>query len=271
MPLPNEITALQLNRLIGTPDCPAIVDVCVDADFRDDPNLIPGSMRHPHTDLPGLVERLGGKPCIVVCQKGRKLSQGAAAWLRGEGLAADYLRGGMYGWRDTPGTMRVPAGKIPGTVGEPTLWVTRHRPGIDGIACLWLIRRFVDPAARFLFVAPSEVTAVAGRFGATAVDEDGAVRSHRGDHCSFDTMLDEFQLHSPALDNLARVVRAAGTDRHDLSPQAAGLLAVWAGLSRQHEDDQRLLRAGLELCDALFSWACDRVDEGHERPADRCP
>ncbi|MFY0632503.1 MAG: chromate resistance protein [Vannielia sp.] len=267
MAAPNEITPAQLLRLIGTPDCPAIVDISIDPDFNADPFLIPGAFRHPHTDIPGLIARLNGRRCVVTCQKGIKLSQGLAAWLRGDGIEAEYLSGGMYGWRDAPGTFRVPAAAIPAPVEGATLWVTRHRPKIDRIACPWLIRRFVDPGARFLFVSPAEVEGVAERYGATPFDIEGGFWSHRGARCSFDTMCDEFALHSDALDRLATVIRAADTDRHDLSPQAAGLLALSVGLSRQYRDDQAQLTAGLTLYDALYRWARDGFDEGHDWPA----
>jgi hypothetical protein len=159
----------------------------------------------------------------------------------------------------------VPAAALPAT----HLWVTRHRPKIDRIACPWLIRRFVDPAARFLFVAPSEVAAVADRFDATAFDIEGVHWSHRDDTCTFDTMIAEFGLSTPALDRLALVVRAADTDRHDLSPQAAGLLAISVGLSRQFRNDLEQLEVGMTVYDALYRWARDGHDEGHDWPAGR--
>jgi rhodanese-related sulfurtransferase len=95
MAAPNEITVSQLLRLIGTPEAPVIVDISIDPDFTDDPYLIPGSFRHPHTDLPELMTRLQGRACVVTCQKGIKLSQGLVAWLRSDGFDAEYLQGGM--------------------------------------------------------------------------------------------------------------------------------------------------------------------------------
>lgn len=148
-------------------------------------------------------------------------------------------------------------------------WITRERPKIDRIACPWLIRRFVDPAAEFLFVVPAEVTAVADRFTATPFDIERVPFSHRGDRCSFDAMLDDFHLHTEPLDRLALVVRAADTDRHDLSPQAAGLLAISVGLSRQHRDDLAQIEAGMAVYDALYRWARDGYEEGHDWPAGR--
>lgn len=269
MAAPNEITPAQLLRLIGIPNAPALADVCTDEDFAADPYLIPGSFRHPHSDIEGLKARLNGRRCVVICQKGLKLSQGAAAWLRNDGLAAEYLQGGMYAWRDLQGAPRVPFIALPAPVGGSTLWVTRHRPKIDRIACPWLIRRFADPEARFLFVSPSEVAGVAERFGATPFDVEDVFWSHRGEHCTFDTMLDEFDLRTPALDTLARVVRGADTNRHDLAPEAAGLLALSVGLSRQYKDDHQQLEAGMTLYDALYRWARDGQGEGHDWPADR--
>ncbi|MBV2360914.1 chromate resistance protein [Thalassococcus sp. CAU 1522] len=268
MPALNQISVTQLNRLIGTPDCPEIVDISIDPDFAEDPFLIPGSFRHPHTDIPGLIRRLNGRTCIVTCQRGIKLSQGLVAWLRQDGIAAEYLQGGMYAWRDAPDALRVPAQAIPAPIDGATLWVTRHRPKIDRIACPWLIRRFVDRQARFLFVSPAEVMGVADRYGATPFDMVGVPFSHRGANCTFDTMLDAFALHCPALDRMADVIRGADTDRHDLHPAAAGLLALSVGLSRQYRDDNTQLQAGMALYDALFRWARDGHDWPHTTGTD---
>ncbi|MGI9394755.1 MAG: chromate resistance protein ChrB domain-containing protein [Boseongicola sp.] len=267
MAAPNEITVDQLNRLIGTPECPAIADISIDPDFEEDPYLIPGSFRHPHTDIVGLINKIGSQRVVVACQRGIKLSQGLVSWLRSEGIEAEYLKGGMYAWREAPDTVRVPANAIPQRINGATLWVTRHRPKIDRIACPWLIRRFVDPSAKILFVSPQEVLGVADRYGATPFDFEDVHFSHRGINCTFDTMLDEFCLHTVALDRLADVVRAADTNTHDAAPQAAGLLAISVGLSRQYKDDHAQLDAGLKLYDALYRWARDGFDEGHDWPA----
>lgn len=269
MAAPNVITPAQLMRLIGTPTAPVIVDISIDPDFTDDPFLIPGSFRHPHSDIPGLIERLQGRRCVITCQQGIKLSQGLVAWLRNDRHTAEYLEGGMYAWRDHPDSLRVPAASIPPPVGGSTLWVTRHRPKIDRIACPWLIRRFVDPSARFLFVSPPEVAGVADRYCATPFDVENVFFSHRGANCTFDTMLDEFHLHSPALDRLARVIRSADTNNHDLSPESAGLLALSVGLSRQYRDDHAQLDAGMALYDALYRWARDGQNETHDWPTGR--
>ena len=150
-----------------------------------------------------------------------------------------------------------------------TAWVTRSRPKIDRITCPWLIRRFVDPAAVFLFVAPAEVHAVAERFNAAPFDIEGVFWSHRGDGCTFDTMLDELGLRTASLAKLSTVVRAADTARLDLAPEAAGLLAASLGLSRMYSDDLEQLAAGMTLYDAFYRWARDASDETHDH--DRPP
>lgn len=264
MPGPTHISVSQLARLVGTPDAPTIIDVRLAEDFKAHPHLIPTAIRLDHGEIETLANSLAGRRVVVVCQRGRKLSEGAAALLRTHGVAAETLEGGTEAWGAASLPM-VPAATLPAT----NLWVTRHRPKIDRIACPWLIRRFIDPSARFLFVSPSEVADVAARFGATPFDIDGVFWSHRGDTCTFDTLITEFNLSSPALDRLATVVRGADTDRHALAPQAAGLLAISVGLSRMFRDDLEQLATGITLYDALYRWARDGFDEGHDWPAAR--
>ncbi len=264
MPQPNQMAPAQLARLVGLPDAPAIVDVRLPEDLASDPRLIPGSFLLTHTACDPAPARLRERRVVVVCARGRKLSEGVAALLRTQGIVAEVLEGGSTAWA-TADLPMVPMAALPAS----NLWVTRHRPKVDRIACPWLIRRFVDPAARFLYVAPSEVAAVAERFGATPFDIEDVFFSHRGEHCSFDTMVDVFGLSTPALERLAMVVRAADTDRHDLAPQAAGLLAISVGLSQQFRDDLAQLEAGMVVYDALYRWARDGFEEGHDWPAGR--
>lgn len=266
MPSPTEITVPQLSRLIGTPKAPALIDICVDDDFNNDPRLIPGAFRHPFQEIAVLAPKLAGKRVVVICQQGRKLSQGAAAILRNLGIAAETLEGGVFAWRDA-GEPMLPVVKLPERNAEGrTVWVTRHRPKIDRIACPWLIRRFVDPDALFLFVSPTEVLHVAEKFEGTPFDVEGVFLSHRHDHCSFDVMIEEFALVTEPLQKLALIVRAADTNRHHLAPEAAGLLAASLGLSRMYRNDLEQLEAGMLLYDAFYRWARDAVDEGHDWP-----
>lgn len=266
MPAPNEITVPQLNRLIGTPECPRIVDVCIDPDFDDDPFFIPTSVRHSHQDAPGLMHQNSVQKTVIVCQKGKKLSQGLAAWLRSAGQSAEYLAGGKQAWRAAEDTACLPADRLPAPIHGSTLWVTRQRPKLDRVACPWLIRRFIDPAARFLFVGSAEVLDVAERFGATAFDVEGAPFAHQGDRCSFDAILAAFGLNTPALNRMADIIRAADTGHSERVPQSAGLLALSIGLSRQYRDDTAQLEAGMSLYDALYRWARDGYEETHGAP-----
>jgi rhodanese-related sulfurtransferase len=263
MPQFGLITPAQTMRLIGTPEAPTIIDVRTDEDVAALPRMVPTARHIPHRQIASL----SGPPghAVVVCTKGRKLSEGAAAWLRSLGWQAEVLEGGSLAW-EAAGLPMTPLATLP-TPGSA--WVTRHRPKIDRIACPWLIRRFIDPTARFLFVAPAEVAEVADRFGAIPYDIAGVTFSHRGDACSFDALLDDFALHCEPLDRLATVIRGADTDRHDLAPQAAGLLALSVGLSRMYRDDLAQLEAGIALYDALYRWARDGHEEGHDWPAGR--
>ena len=263
MPQFGQITPTQAFRLIGTPDAPTVFDVRTDEDIAALPRLVPTARRRPHTDVATLTDPPGR--AIVVCTKGLKLSEGAAGLLRTMGWQAEVLEGGTLAWEGA-GLPMLPLAIMP-TPGAP--WVTRHRPKIDRIACPWLIRRFIDPTARFLFVAPTEVQAVADRFDAIPYDIEGVTFSHRGDLCSFDALLDDFQLHTEPLDRMATVIRGADTDRHDLAPQAAGLLALSVGLSRMYRDDLQQLDAGIDLYDALYRWARDGHEEGHDWPQGR--
>ncbi len=226
MPSPTEITVPQLSRLIGTAAAPLLLDVRIEEDYKLDPDFIPTSVRCPHRQVAKLGAELKGKHVVVYCQKGKKISQGATAILRNHGINVESLEGGHFAWRDA-GQLLVPADKIPPRNADgQTVWVTRHRPKIDRMACPWLIRRFIDSNAQFLFVAPAEVQGVVEKFDATPFDIEDVFWSHRGDRCTFDTMIDEFGLETEALSRLATIVRGADTNRHDLAPQAAGLLEV---------------------------------------------
>jgi hypothetical protein len=209
------------------------------------------------------------RSAVVICRKGLKLSEGAAAWLRHAGVAAETLDGGFEAWKASK-LPTVPVAKLPplDALGR-TVWVTRSRPKIDRIACPWLIRRFVDPKAVFLFVAPSEVEAVGERFGAMPFDTENVFWSHRGDLCTFDVMIEEFGLSTPPLDRLATMVRAADTGRPELSPEAPGVMAASLGLSRMFDDDLAQLDAGMLVYDAFYRWCRDATGEAHNWPTGR--
>ncbi len=274
MPSNTDITVAQLTRLIGLPPrgpngALAIIDVRDDADTAADPRLLPCALKRDWDKTAAWIDAWNPAPgtrAVVVCQKGLKLSEGVAAILRARGVVAEVLEGGFLAWREAGGLLLSPAQLPPRDARGSTLWVTRARPKIDRIACPWLIRRFVDASATFLYVAASEVTAVAERFNAAPFDIEGAFWSHRGEMCTFDTMLAEFGLKSAALDRLAAIVRGADTDRLDLAPQSAGLLAASLGLSRAYRDDLEQLEASLPLYDAFYRWCRDAVGETHDWP-----
>jgi rhodanese-related sulfurtransferase len=271
MSAPNIISIEKLVRLIGTPKCPILVDVRPPNGFEVNPHLIPSSF-HCGFDESGRDEdRIGDRgeqSAIVICQSGASLSQGAAALLRDQGVPAEVLEGGFEAWKQEKLPL-VPFAKLPpvDTRGR-TVWVTRARPKIDRIACPWLIRRFVDPRATFLFVAPSDVVEVAERFGGVPFDIENVFWSHRGDTCTFDTMVEEFELGTPPLLRLATMVRGADTARLNCR-RAPGLLAASLGLSRRYSDDLEDLEGGMLLYDALYRWSRDATDETHNWPTNK--
>ena len=270
MPAPDAMSCEQLTRLVGTPKAPTILDVRRQAVRAGDPRLLPGARPLVDADLSpeGLARIATGLqgPVLVVCAEGHRLSQGTAAWLRHEGVDAEYLMGGQAAWTAS-GLPLIDPGKITARDAQGrSIWVTRSRPKIDRIACPWLIRRFIDPCAVFLFVAPAEVQGVAERFGAMPYDIEGVFWSHRDDLCTFDVLLAEFGLSTPALDRLALIVRGADTARPDLAPECAGLLAASLGLSRMYSDDLEQLEAGIALYDAFYRWARDATEEQHNWP-----
>lgn len=265
----NTISIDKLARLIGTPKCPVLIDVCTDEDFACDPRLIPGALRRPFATVANWAHEFLGCSVVVICQKGLKLSHGVAAWLRQAGIPADVLEGGVLAWGQA-GLPMVPAARIPSRDSQGrTIWVTRSRPKVDRIACPWLIRRFIDPRAVFLFVPTPEVQGVAERFAATPFDieGDGVFWSHRGELCTFDVMVEEFGLATRPLKHLAIIVRGADTARLDLAPESSGLLAASLGLSRMYSDDLAQLESGLLLYDAFYRWCRDATDETHNWPS----
>jgi hypothetical protein len=145
-------------------------------------------------------------------------------------------------------------------------WVTRERPKIDRIACPWLIKRFIEPDAEFLYVPAADVLQAAAQTGATPYDIPGVEMSHVGERCSFDAFLAKYQLDNPALQQLALIVRGADTSRLDLTPQSAGLFAISLGLSQTFSDDHQMLEHGMVMYDALYAWCKSCLEETHNWP-----
>ncbi|MEO9806431.1 MAG: chromate resistance protein ChrB domain-containing protein [Reichenbachiella sp.] len=142
-------------------------------------------------------------------------------------------------------------------------WITREKPKIDRLACPWLISRFIDDEPEFLFVPVDEVIPKAEETGAIPYDVAYVEFTHYSDQCTFDYFVKKYEIEDPAVHEIAKIVRAADTDRYDLASQAAGLWAITAGLSHNYSNDHELLDIGMVIYDALYSWAKYHKDEKH--------
>jgi hypothetical protein len=192
------------------------------------------------------------------------VSEFAAALLRQSGVRARILAGGFAAYAAAGGTTIRRTDWHDPTQRRPSRWVTRARPKIDRIACPWLIRRFIDRHAEIHYVAAEWVRDVAAEMGAIPFDVPDVEFGHVGERCSFDAFLDRFGLDAPGLRHLAVIVRAADTDRQDLSPQAPGLHAVSLGLSIAYGDDHAQLKAGMVVYDGLYAWCRQGRGETHD-------
>jgi len=256
--------------LVGTTGCPVIVDARTDDDFDADPRLVPTAIRRPGLEAADWADSFPGRSVVVYCDGGLKISQATAAWLRQAGAGASYLKGGFQAWR-AAGLPLVPEAKLPSRDGNGrTVWVTHERPEIDGLACSWLIRCFVDPAALFLFVESTQVHRVAERYpGVTPFGVVDVFWGRRDDRSTFETMLAELGLATEPMKRLAGIVRGADTAQPDLAPEVAGLLAVSRGLSASAADDLQMVAQGAMVYDALYRWACAVEEEPCVEPAGR--
>jgi rhodanese-related sulfurtransferase len=258
----NSISPQELYARLGSDSAPIVVDVRRAAEFASTERLLaPAFHRSPdevetwRSDLPS------GRTVITYCFHGEQVSQGVAEALRLMGVDANFLEGGIAGWTE----QGLPTRRNIGTT--PSKWVTRERPKIDRIACPWLIRRFIDPSAQFIYVPKEQVVAVAQEIGGTPYDVDGVEFTHEGERCSFDTFLRIYDIKDPALDHLATIVRGADTSRHDLSPQCDGLFAISFGLSANFPDDHEMLKHGMVMYDALYTWCRSLQGETHNWPS----
>ncbi len=259
---PNSISSDRLYARLGTAFSPLLLDVRRAEAFESGDRLIAGAARRDPENDPQWLEGLPADRMVVAyCVHGQNVSQSAAAALRDAGLQGVFLEGGIAAWTEQglPTRQRVPI---------PTkAWVTRERPKIDRIACPWLISRFIDPEAEFVYVPTSDVIAYAGRIGATPYDIEGVEFAHEGERCSFDTIIRIFGIEDPTLDHLATIVRGADTSRHDLSPQCGGLFAISLGLSANFQNDHEMLAHGMVIYDALYTWRRSLQAETHNWPA----
>jgi len=247
------IDSRSLYAQLGSAGAPHILDTRKDKAYEAHDRVLPAAIRTgpDPTAFAGSASR--DRPIVVYCVHGHEVSQGAAAVLREKGFDARYLEGGIDGWAKDglPTVRRNAEWRVPGG----SRWITRERPKIDRIACPWLIRRFIDPLATFDYVPAKQVFDEAKARGAVPYDIPGAVVTHRGERCSFDALIEDFDLHDPALDRLAAIVRGADTDRHDLAPECAELLATSMDLSRRFADDHEMLEHAMPVYDKLHA-AC---------------
>jgi AraC-like DNA-binding protein len=144
-------------------------------------------------------------------------------------------------------------------------WITRERPKIDRIACPWLIKKFIDEEAEIIYAPFTKVLEQSKQFDAIPFDVPDVKFSHRGNFCTFDTLVEEYAIKDPAIHVIASIVRGADTDRHEVADQSSGLWAISAGLAYNIRDDYELLEKGMMLYDALYSWANHLKNEKHLR------
>ena len=264
-------TSELLCRQLGSTSAPLIVDVRKHQAFTESDYMLAGALRRDPSLLMQWAPDLPTAQSVVVyCVYGHEVSQDTASALCHLGVNASYLVGGAEAWRAQQYPMLTKA------AGSGTRWVTRERPKIDRIACPWLIRRFVDASAEFLYVPTDQVAQVAAREKAAAYDVGPQVAStpfsHVGERCSFDAFIERYHLaQDAALQMLALIVRGADTDRLELAPQCAGLVALSVGMSRIEPDDCVMLATMMPVYDALYAWCRDAVagqDEKHNwKPA----
>jgi len=258
---PTPIAAAQLSAHFGTANAPLIIDVRRTAQYEEDRVQVAGALRRVPEEVTQWLTALPvGRPIVVYCVHGRQVSQSVATQLSASGFEAYYLEGGINAWQaqNLPTRLR--------TAPASPQWVTRARPKIDRIACPWLILRFIDPQAEFLYVPGEQVQSIAAQTGATPFDIVGAEFGHVGEECSFDAFIRIFGIVDPALKQLATIIRGADTGHPELTPQSAGLSAISMGLSHNFSDDHDVLRHGLVIYDALYAWCRSCQAETHNWP-----
>lgn len=257
---PTPISSNELYARLGTAAAPVLLDVRRNDAFSADDKLIIGAYHRPPQEVDRWRKDLPAhRPVVAYCAHGHEVSQGTATALRKSGIQATYLEGGIATWKER----HLPTRKKRGAVENK--WVTREHPKIDRIACPWLISRSVNPNAEFIYVPANDVGKVANDVGGTPYDIKGAEFGHVGDHCSFDAIIRIYDIHDEPLDRLATIVRGADTSRPDLTPQCEGLLAISYGLSSNFSDDHEMLKHGLVVYDALYTWCRLQGEKNHSR------
>ena len=236
-----------------------LVDVRRAPAFLESGELIAGALRRDPEKVDQWLKALPRASSVVVyCVHGHQVSQGVAKALSDQGIEARFLEGGIEHWKEDGGAIDSKPRAA------STRWVTRERPKVDRIACPWLVSRFVDRHAEFLYVPSNTVCDVAKARDAIPYDVPDVHFTHDGDQCSFDAFIKHYGLGGdPALARLALIVRGADTGKHDLAKQSAGLVALSLGLSRTIPDDHQMLEHGMVMYDALYAWCKEGQNNTH--------
>ena len=254
----SSIAPSQLRADIAGRTPPIVIDVRRQPAFTSSREMIRGALRRDPEQVEAWAKSLPAASSVVVyCVHGHEVSQNG-----GRGARCDRRRRPIPRWRSR-GLEGIREALDSKPANASTTWVTRERPKIDRIACPWLISRFVDPEAEFLYVPSKDVLKAAEESGAVPYDVPDVHFTHDGDLCSFDAFLKHYRLTDPALHELATTVRGADTGRLDLAPQAPGLAAISLGLSRNFRDDHAMLMHGMVMYDALYTWCKEGKQEVH--------
>ena len=238
-------------------NAPLLIDVRRQAAFRSAKDMAGGALRRDPATVDSWAAELPAAASIAVyCVHGHEVSQNVAKALCARGFKATFVKDGIEEGLRVAGhaLMAKP-------VDAGTRWITRERPKVDRIACPWLIKRFIDPDAEFLYVPTAEVKTRAA--AASAIAYDVGAFTHDGPDCSFDAFIKTYRLTDPALLKLADIVRGADTGHPEITPQSAGLVALSMGLSRLIADDHEQLQQGMVMYDALYLWCKEGQDEHH--------
>ncbi|OZG74591.1 hypothetical protein BTA51_06225 [Hahella sp. CCB-MM4] len=251
------ISPEHLYHLIGTPWSPVLLDVRISEDIEDCPSIIPTSRLVSYTDVSTLLPYIGNQSVIVYCQKGGKISQGAAAILRHQGIHAQSLTGGHLAWRDLDYPL-TKLNKLNGTDPQaPSYWVCGTHPDPATLACIWLIRRWIDREAVMLFVEPGEVAATADKFSARIINGQPPAMSDANTEKltspNYHRLTELFGLNLPALNDISKTVdiRCMNSNLEPACPYLAGVIE---GMYFCHKDDISLVEASLPLFDACYQW-----------------
>jgi hypothetical protein len=254
------ISADDLHQRFGTVAVPVVVDARRAPAFEAHERMVVGAIRcNPEEIAAWRHGRTDCRPVVGYCVHGHEVSQRATEKLRGLGIDARYLAGGIGACVELNLPTRCKTGPA-----SPR-WVTRERPKVDRAACPWLVRRFIDPQADFLYVRPKRCSPLRRKPVPSPYDILGADPfSHDGELCSIDAFLKVYGIAECALDRLAPIVRSADTGRLELTPQSPGLLAITLGLSANFaDDDHAMLERSMDIYDALYAWCRSLQHETH--------